>query len=103
LPRHRTDSTGRTAKEDDVTRDALHRRLAELVCAASDGEITWRQAAATPSLTMIGVASLEMLRLIDAVEDEFGVPLAIDDEAGFLDTVDGIAAHLIAQGLPVEG
>jgi hypothetical protein len=55
------------------------------------------------SLVLIGVGSLASLRIIDAVETEFGQPLSIDDDPSFLDSVDGIAGYLLGQGLPVDG
>ncbi|GIH81079.1 acyl carrier protein [Planobispora longispora] len=70
----------------------LRRRLAELVSGASDGGLDVEEImAASGSLTALGVTSLAYLRLIDAVEEEFGVEL---DGPAVLDTLDGLAAHI---------
>ncbi|MBG0829768.1 acyl carrier protein [Planomonospora sp. ID67723] len=70
----------------------LRRRLAELVSRASDGDLGVEEIMAAPgSLTALGVTSLTYLRLIDAVEEEFGVEL---DGPAVLDTLDGLTAHI---------
>ena len=80
------------------TADRLRHRLAELVVAACDGTVDTGQVLGAGSLVLIGVGSLAQLRLIDAVEGEFGVPLDIDGDPSFLDSVDGLAAQLVARG-----
>jgi acyl carrier protein len=56
-----------------TSRDALRRRLAELVFEACDREVpVERIAASAEPLYTLGIGSLAMLRLVDAVEDEFG-------------------------------
>ena len=85
-----------------LTRTGLRHRVAELVVAACDGEVGLDQALAAGSLVLIGVGSLASLRIIDAVESEFGVPLSIDDDPSFLDSVDGIADHLLGRGVAVD-
>jgi MGT family glycosyltransferase len=85
-----------------LTPTGLRRRLAELVVAACDGEVGVDQVLAAGSLVLIGVGSLASLRIIDAVETEFGLPLDIEDDPSFLDSVDGLAAHLLRQGLRVD-
>ena len=85
-----------------LTPAALRHRIAELVVAACDGEVDVDQVLGAGSLVLIGVGSLASLRIIDAVETEFGMPLGIDDDPSFLDTVDGIADHLLGQGLQLE-
>ncbi|GGS71607.1 hypothetical protein GCM10010156_33170 [Planobispora rosea] len=70
----------------------LRRRLAELLSRASDGDLGVEEImSASGSLTALGVTSLTYLRLIDAVEEEFGVEL---DGPAVLDTLDGLAAHI---------
>jgi hypothetical protein len=86
-----------------LTRAGLRQRIAELVVTACDGEVDVDQVLGAGSLVLIGVGSLASLRIIDAVETEFGRPLSIDDDPSFLDSVDGIAEHLLGQGLPVDG
>ena len=74
---------------------SLRERLAELVAQASEGEITAAEALAeNDSLTVLGLTSLGHLRLIDAVEREFGVPLDPDGSMAYLETVDRLADHL---------
>jgi len=73
-----------------VRDEAIRQRLAVLVSEASDGEITAAEAVAAPSLALLGVNSLATLRLIDAVEKEFGVALDLVD-ATVLDSVVGLA------------
>jgi acyl carrier protein len=83
--------------------DDLHHRLARLVAtAAGDAELTPDVVLTAPSLVLLGVNSLSTLRIIDAVEREFGVVLDLDGDAAFLDSVPGIAAHVIALGVAVE-
>lgn len=84
-----------------MRRDTARERLAELVSLACDGEVTPQEAAAAPSLGLLGVGSLAMLRMIDSVESEFGVPLVLDDVT-FLDSIDGLMDHLVAQGLVLD-
>lgn len=85
-----------------LSRAALRQRVAELVVTACDGEVDADQVLGAGSLVLIGVGSLASLRIIDAVETEFGVPLRIDDDPSFLDSVDGIADHLLGQGLRLD-
>jgi acyl carrier protein len=73
-----------------VTDEAIRQRLAVLVSEATDGEITAAEAVAAPSLALLGVNSLATLRLIDAVETEFGVALDLVDAVVF-DSVAGLA------------
>ncbi|UWE12567.1 acyl carrier protein [Actinacidiphila bryophytorum] len=77
---------------------ATKRRLAELVAEASDGAITADQALTTRlPLTDLGLTSLSRMRLIDAVEDEYGVDIELDG-AGWdlVDDLDALSAHLTA-------
>ncbi|MGI5281981.1 phosphopantetheine-binding protein [Nonomuraea polychroma] len=69
----------------------LKERVAALVAQASDGELTTAEVlAADCSLTALGLTSLGYIRLIDAIEDDFGV----DIELGSLDTLDGLVDRL---------
>jgi acyl carrier protein len=70
----------------------LRERVAALVAEASDGELTTAEVlAADCSLTALGLTSLGYIRLIDAIEEDFGLDLEID--VG-LDTLDGLVEHL---------
>jgi acyl carrier protein len=84
---------------EPLTRQAVHQRLAELVEASTDGQVDAGAAERAPSLILVGVDSLASLRLIDAVEREFGIPLAVEDDAAFLDSVAGLAGYLFEHGL----
>jgi acyl carrier protein len=78
--------------------DQLRRQVAELVASACAGQPSAEEAERADSLAVAGVSSLDSLRIIDAVEREFNVILRIDEDPDFLDSVDGIAAHLVEQG-----
>ncbi|MFI0423845.1 acyl carrier protein [Spongiactinospora sp. 9N601] len=71
-------------------------RLAELVATASDGEVSAAEAlAAELPLSALGVTSLAQMRLIDAIEREFGVDVDFSDESlAALEDLDLLAAHI---------
>lgn len=70
----------------------MRRRVAEMVSQAGDGALTVEEILdADVSLPALGVTSLAYLRLIDAIEAEFGFDVELD---GHLDTLDGLVAHL---------
>lgn len=79
----------------------LHRRVAELVAGVCDGDLSAEEAAAAPSLTVAGIGSLDSVRIVDALEREFGVTLP-DDPAG-LDSVAGLAGQLQRLGVTASG
>jgi len=80
--------------------DALELQLADLVSAATDGEVEAREALAeNDSLARLGVGSLAYLRLIEAVERRFGVVLDLEADVSYLDTVEALAKWLRAQGV----
>ncbi|MFB8105006.1 MULTISPECIES: phosphopantetheine-binding protein [Streptomyces] len=73
----------------------LRARVAELVSGATDGEVTETEILEDGgSLTALGVSSLAFLRLIDAVEEEFGIILDLDGPFRFLDDLDGLVDHI---------
>ncbi|XVQ87757.1 acyl carrier protein [Microbispora siamensis] len=74
----------------------IKKRLAELVAESSDGAVTADEVlAATVPLSALGVTSITMLRLIDAIESEFGVEFDLsEDGMDLLDDLDRLAAHL---------
>jgi acyl carrier protein len=82
-----------------VTQLVIKQRLAQLVAESSDGAITADQALATTlPLTDLGLSSLSRMRLIDAVEDEYGVEIDLDDTGwDLVDNLDSLAAHLTAR------
>ncbi len=73
--------------------------LAELVSDATDGELAPSEllAASGTPFVVLGVGSLAQLRLPDAVEERFGVFLDLDGPAEFLNSLDGLAEHLVTE------
>jgi acyl carrier protein len=82
-----------------MNRSALRERLADMVAAASDGDVS-AAASLVPgaSLTDLGLGSLGFLRLIDAIEVGYGIELALTGEPP-PDTVDDLAGQLERCGL----
>ncbi|GIH11040.1 hypothetical protein Rhe02_91070 [Rhizocola hellebori] len=77
---------------------AVRQRIAELVHQATDGRVSPADALmAGASLSALGVDSLGLLRLIDAVELEYDVEIDLAGHGPRLDTMDDLLAHL-AQG-----
>jgi acyl carrier protein len=77
----------------------LRAAVARMVEEASDGTVTADTLlTADAPLTALGVTSLAYVRLIDAVEDAYGVALDLDGEASYLDSLDGLVAHLAERG-----
>ncbi|MBB5868897.1 acyl carrier protein [Allocatelliglobosispora scoriae] len=75
--------------------DQLRHRLAELVAAASDGDVRVEDAlASSAGLAELGLGSLGHLRLVDAVEAEFDVQLDTAGDLHALDSIDQLAAYL---------
>ncbi|WP_113698731.1 acyl carrier protein [Nonomuraea lactucae] len=75
---------------------AIKERLAALVAESSDGAITVEEAMATTvPLTALGLTSIGQLRLVDAIESEFGVEVDLSEEGlELLDDLDRLAGHL---------
>ncbi|WP_244894025.1 acyl carrier protein [Planobispora rosea] len=70
---------------------ALRERLAAMVAWASDGTVSATEAlAATVPLSALGVTSLAQMRLIDAVEREFGIEFDFSDDT--VDVLNDLAA-----------
>ncbi|MFC4531327.1 phosphopantetheine-binding protein [Sphaerisporangium dianthi] len=88
--------------DPDVTRAPidtaeLRRRVADMVAVASDGEVDAEEVLqAGVSFTALGVTSLTTLRLIDAVEEEFGVEIDLGGDVGYLDDLDSLVRHILA-------
>ncbi|WP_143590696.1 acyl carrier protein [Thermoactinospora rubra] len=74
----------------------IRQRLAALVEESSDGEVTAREAMASGlPLSALGLTSIARMRLIDAVEAEFGVEVDLSEEGlAVLDDLDLLAARL---------
>jgi len=75
--------------------DDLRSRLAGMIADASDGEIAAESAlAGGHSLAALGLTSLALVRLIDAIEDAFGVELDLGADLSSFDSVDAIATQV---------
>jgi acyl carrier protein len=73
--------------------DRIRSTLADMIADASDGEVSAAQAlAGEHSLAALGLTSLALIRLIDAIEDTFGVDLGADMPS--FDRFDTLASHL---------
>ncbi|GAA3445145.1 acyl carrier protein [Planomonospora venezuelensis] len=74
----------------------LRERLAAMVAAASDGTVTAAEAlAATVPLSALGVTSLAQMRLIDAVESEFGIEFDLSrDGVGVLEDLGALERYV---------
>ena len=82
----------------------LHLALAELVAVVTEGEVTAADALAGQApLPVLGMNSLAYVRLIDAVEEQYGVTLDLEADTSYLDTLDTLAAELAACGVPADG
>ncbi|MEU4332473.1 acyl carrier protein [Nonomuraea dietziae] len=74
----------------------IKERLAELVEESSDGALTAQEALrATVPLSALGLTSVGQMRLIDAIESEFGVEVDLtEDGLDLLDDLDLLAGRL---------
>jgi acyl carrier protein len=80
-----------------VTADAgLRQRLAELISAATGGDVRIDDVLGGTSILNLGVDSLGMLRLVDAIELEWGVEVEFDDPDHHIETVDDLVALVSA-------
>ncbi|MEW9529362.1 acyl carrier protein [Microbispora sp. NPDC049125] len=72
-----------------TTHADLSARLAAMISEACDGEISAAEiSAADCSLAALGVTSLAQLRLLDAIEDEFGLEVDLN---GYVDNLGSLA------------
>lgn len=73
----------------------LRQQLAEMIAAASDGNVSVVDVlAARHPLSALGLTSLARIRLIDAIEDSFGVDLDLDEDLSYFEHVDVLTARL---------
>ncbi|MFJ8581031.1 acyl carrier protein [Micromonospora sp. NPDC093277] len=82
-----------------MTEDYTATRIVALVVTASEGTVAGPDLAAEETrLTELGLTSLSYLRLIDAIENEFGVYIDLEEADGKLGTVRELADYVSAQG-----
>ena len=75
--------------------ERLRATLADMVAEASEGEVSTADAlAADHTLTALGFTSLARIRLIDAIEDTFGVEVDLGGDLAVFEGVDALADHL---------
>ncbi|MBO4204594.1 acyl carrier protein [Micromonospora echinofusca] len=74
----------------------LRRRVAELVSEATGGEVPVADVLGGGSMIALGLDSLGLLRLVDAIELEYGVEVEFQGTGRRLDTVDDLVAVLDA-------
>lgn len=73
----------------------IRHMLADMIAEASDGEVSAEQALeGGHSLAALGFGSLALIRLIDAIEDTFGVDVDLGDDMASFEHVDTLASHL---------
>ncbi|MFE7560115.1 phosphopantetheine-binding protein [Kitasatospora sp. NPDC057500] len=84
-----------TTSVDPADLAPVRGRLAELVCAATDGQLSVAELLASEeSLTALGVSSLALLRLADSLEEEFEVLIDLGDPALHAAGLTALAARL---------
>jgi len=79
----------------------LRQRAAELISNATGGQVPVTDVLAGGSLVALGVDSLGLLRLVDAIELEYGIEVEFDGPGGRLDTLDDLVA-VLAAGQPAD-
>ncbi|MEV6814323.1 hypothetical protein C1I95_12285 [Micromonospora craterilacus] len=79
----------------------LRERIAELVGEATGGEVSPADVLAGGSMIALGVDSLGLLRLVDAIELEYDVEVELNGPGRPLDTIDDLVALLTAAGSDV--
>lgn len=78
---------------------SLAPRIAELVAEASEGTVSGDHLRRDGArLVDLGLSSLAYLRLIDAIENEYGVYIDLEKAEGKLGTVQQIAEYVAAEG-----
>ncbi len=73
----------------------LRRELAGLIASASDGAVRAEDVlTADCALAALGVTSLTQIRLIDAIEETFGVYVDLEDGISMMDTLDSLTEYV---------
>jgi acyl carrier protein len=76
----------------------LRHRIADLVSEATGGALSAADVLAADSLVALGVDSLALLRLVDAIELEYGVEIELSGGGQRLDRVDDLVAVVAGAG-----
>ncbi|MFJ8687846.1 phosphopantetheine-binding protein [Micromonospora wenchangensis] len=74
----------------------LRGRLADLVSEATGGEVAATDLLTGGSMVALGVDSLGLLRMVDAIESEYDVEVELNGPGRPLDTLDDLVALLTA-------
>lgn len=87
---------------------ALRQRVAELVNEATGGYVAVADLLAGDSMVALGLDSLGLLRLVDAIELEYGVEVDLQAPGRGLDTLDDLVTLVaeatgVAAAQPVGG
>lgn len=84
-----------------MNREALRQWLADAVADATDGAVS-ADGVCDPgvSLTDLGMDSLGFLRLIDAIESEYGIEIAFDGAEAVPDTIEAFVERLVRGSAP---
>ena len=86
--------------DQSVQTNSLYNRVAELAVTASDGSLPLDVVlAGTSSFADLGMSSLSFLRLIDSLENEFGIYIDLEEAAGTLTNVGGLLQYMESQGI----
>ena len=82
----------------------VRQALAHMVAEASDGAISAADAlAGHHPLSALGLTSLARIRLIDAIEDTFGIDLDLEADLSSFEYVGALADHLASLLAPGYG
>ncbi|MFE3126585.1 phosphopantetheine-binding protein [Streptomyces hydrogenans] len=93
-----SDGTVSSAAPSDHA-EALRPQVAALVSRSTDGLIGVRELLdSTEPLTALGVSSLSLLRLVDAVEETYGVFVDLGDRTFHTEDLRGLTERLIRLG-----
>ncbi|MFK3732190.1 acyl carrier protein [Streptomyces sp. NPDC088090] len=78
---------------------ALRPQVAALVSRSTDGLIGARELLdSTEPLAALGVSSLSLLRLVDAVEETYGVLVDLGDRTLYTESLHGLTERLVRLG-----
>jgi acyl carrier protein len=80
-------------------------RLAGLIAKASEGTVTPDKVLGHQGeLSKLGLTSLAQMRVVDAIENEFGVEFDLErEDLTYLDSLDGMVGELRQQGVGIDG